>query len=597
MNFDAVQVDINDILSVNRRYLIPRNQREFSWEKLQLEEFWDDIKRNIIYDNGSFNLNEYFLGTVVLSGTTDSTMLEIIDGQQRLSVITIILSIISRKLRGLNYIESADDIVNTYLVSKATLISAKAHLIEKIAKSNGRDFFKLKCQAKEDANPEVKSDEDERINYAYNFFDRRLQKQEACKLLNKSKLGVRYSEEEYIQCLSAILKMITSYLKTVRILVPSTDDAYDVFEVLNARGISLSSIDLIKNKILQYCSNETDIYPEDTAKKQWSNIEDGLIELNSKMSMSDYIRIWWMSNFGYIGEDQLYRSFKKKIAEKDAMITPESFLSNMEKDSALFFKICDPQEGDWPELNQKKIYRILSNLVIFNVTIQRPLVLALLRVRENNETRRFLTETKLIEALQFIEDFQFKFTTICKMKPSGVDAMFAKYAAEIASAKSKANINETLGRLIAAFTEKLPSESVFVERMVNQLWYSRSQSSKKKRNNTELINYVYQRLERINRNSDEITLKDTNLEHIGPQHSFDSDFVGMIGNLIPLSVVINDKCGKQPVEKKIALYAESELSCVNDFVSFYRAYNRWDKDLVVERSQQLAVKLFNNMAK
>lgn len=322
MNFDAVQVDINDILSVNRRYLIPRNQREFSWEKLQLEEFWDDIKRNIIYNNGSFNLNEYFLGTVVLSGTTDSTMLEIIDGQQRLSVITIILSIISRKLRGLNYIESADDIVNTYLVSKATLISAKAHLIEKIAKSNGRDFFKLKCQAKEDANPEVKSDEDERINYAYNFFDRRLQKQEACKLLNKSKLGVRYSEEEYIQCLSAILKMITSYLKTVRILVPSTDDAYDVFEVLNARGISLSSIDLIKNKILQYCSKETDIYPEDTAKKQWSNIEDGLIELNSKLSMSDYIRIWWMSNFGYIGEDQLYRSFKKKIAEKDAMITP-----------------------------------------------------------------------------------------------------------------------------------------------------------------------------------------------------------------------------------------------------------------------------------
>ncbi|HIH5066032.1 TPA: hypothetical protein ACYSCR_005685, partial [Klebsiella oxytoca] len=44
--------------------------------------------------------------------------------------------------------------------------------------------------------PKVKSDEDEKINYAYTYFEKRLEKQEACKLLNKSKKGVRYSEEE-----------------------------------------------------------------------------------------------------------------------------------------------------------------------------------------------------------------------------------------------------------------------------------------------------------------------------------------------------------------------------------------------------------------
>ncbi len=103
-------------------------------------------------------------------------MLEIIDGQQRLSVITILISLISRKLRALNYIESADDIVNTYLVSKASIISAKAPLTEKISKSNGRDFFKLKCQSKEDCHPKVKSDEDEKINYAYTYFEKRLRK-------------------------------------------------------------------------------------------------------------------------------------------------------------------------------------------------------------------------------------------------------------------------------------------------------------------------------------------------------------------------------------------------------------------------------------
>ncbi|CCG85988.1 DUF262 domain-containing protein [Erwinia piriflorinigrans] len=595
MNFDAVQVDLNDILSVNRRYLIPRNQRDFSWERLQLDEFWDDIKRNIRFENGSFNHSEYFLGTVVLSGSTDSSMLEIIDGQQRLSVITIILSIISRNLRDLKYTESADDIVNTYLVSKAAIISAKTHLIEKIKKSNGRDFFKLKCQSKKDMNPLVKSDEDEKINDAYAYFEKRLGKQEACKLLNKSKLGVRYSEDEYIQCLDAIMKMITSYLKVVRILVPSTDDAYDVFEVLNARGISLSSIDLIKNKILQYCSKDT--YPEDTAKKLWSSIEDGVIALNSKMSMSDYVRVWWMSNFGYIGTDQLYRSFKKKTSEKDTNLTPESFLFGMERDSVLFFKICDPQEMDWKGLNQKKIYRVLKNLETFNVSIQRPLILALLRVRENKKTARLLQESVMISTLQFIEDFQFKFTTICKMKPSGVDAMFAKYASEIAQAQTKTAMNEILVRMVKAFTDKMPTESVFIERMINHLWYSRTASAKKKRNNTELINYVYHRLESVNRGSDEISLNNTNLEHIGPQSMFDPEYVGMIGNLIPLSVSINDKCGNLSVEKKINLYGESDLNSVADFISYYRSYNRWDKELVVERSKNLAHKLFNNMAK
>ncbi|MEB7891969.1 DUF1524 domain-containing protein [Hafnia alvei] len=339
------------------------------------------------------------------------------------------------------------------------------------------------------------------------------------------------------------------------------------------------------------------MYPEDTAKKQWTAIENGLIELKSKITMSDYIRIWWMSNFGYIGEDQLYRSFKKKMVDKSATVTPESFLSQMENDSSLFFKICDPQESDWPGLNQKKIYRILRNLITFNVTIQRPLVLALLRVRENKVTAKYLSESSLIETLQFIEDFQFKFTTICKMKPSGVDAMFAKYAAEVASAKNKQNMNLTLTNMVKAFTEKMPSESVFIERMVNHLWYSRNASAKKKRNNTELISYVYHRLEAINRGSEEVMLKDTNLEHIGPQHSFDPEYVGMIGNLIPLSVNINDRCGKLPVDKKIPLYSESDLACVRDFISFYRAHNNWTKELVMERSQSLALKLFNNMSK
>ncbi|MEL9571373.1 DUF262 domain-containing protein [Escherichia coli] len=119
MNFDATPLNIKNILSVKQRYVIPRNQREFSWEKLQLEELWQDIVRNIRLNEDGQNLecSEYFIGTIVLSGADSDDVLEVVDGQQRFSVITILLSLISRKLRSLGQDSLADDIFKTYIVT------------------------------------------------------------------------------------------------------------------------------------------------------------------------------------------------------------------------------------------------------------------------------------------------------------------------------------------------------------------------------------------------------------------------------------------------------------------------------------------------
>ncbi|HEB5042647.1 TPA: DUF262 domain-containing protein, partial [Klebsiella pneumoniae] len=119
MNFDATPLNIKNILSVKQRYVIPRNQREFSWEKLQLDELWQDIIRNIkVNSKGDvFDFNEYFIGTIVLSGADSDDVLEVVDGQQRFSVITILLSLISRIVRKNGQKEFADDIFNTYIVT------------------------------------------------------------------------------------------------------------------------------------------------------------------------------------------------------------------------------------------------------------------------------------------------------------------------------------------------------------------------------------------------------------------------------------------------------------------------------------------------
>ena len=85
MNFNAEPKIIQDILSLEREYVVPRYQREYSWEEEeQIQEFWEDINEQIDYECTPFKAKEYFIGSLVLIKDTDSKYY-IIDGQQRLT--------------------------------------------------------------------------------------------------------------------------------------------------------------------------------------------------------------------------------------------------------------------------------------------------------------------------------------------------------------------------------------------------------------------------------------------------------------------------------------------------------------------------------
>jgi uncharacterized protein with ParB-like and HNH nuclease domain len=74
--------------------IAPRFQREYSWTKEQVKELWDDIVTNITINDDEISHEEYFIGALVLVGDDKSSMLQIVDGQQRLTTITILLSVL-----------------------------------------------------------------------------------------------------------------------------------------------------------------------------------------------------------------------------------------------------------------------------------------------------------------------------------------------------------------------------------------------------------------------------------------------------------------------------------------------------------------------
>lgn len=93
MELHAYTRTISDLFSVKKKYVVPRFQREYSWTKEKVSELWDDIVANInIGTDGQFNHEEYFIGSLVLVGDDKSLSMQIVDGQQRLTTITILLS-------------------------------------------------------------------------------------------------------------------------------------------------------------------------------------------------------------------------------------------------------------------------------------------------------------------------------------------------------------------------------------------------------------------------------------------------------------------------------------------------------------------------
>ena len=101
MELNAFPKSIEDTLSLQRKYIIPRFQREYSWENEELSELFEDLLDNIHIDNnGVLQPSEYFIGSLVLVGDEDNTTnIEryVVDGQQRLTTITILFSVIARK--------------------------------------------------------------------------------------------------------------------------------------------------------------------------------------------------------------------------------------------------------------------------------------------------------------------------------------------------------------------------------------------------------------------------------------------------------------------------------------------------------------------
>jgi len=229
---------VHQIFSIEDKivYAVPRYQREYAWGKSHWERLFDDLMDN---DPG------YFLGSIIcINQSTDSLgvqRLELVDGQQRLTTLSLLFAAVYHTIK-IREKELDDEQRDELSNLKRKLVLKKyddqIRIIPQIQNNNQNDYRALlSSEVGVLEGYEVPANAGNRkIFRAYRHFQKRIGE------LTET------SDNRILAIMNFLEKVNQSWL--VKIEVDSHADAYMLFESLNNRGLPLTAIDLIKNKLL-----------------------------------------------------------------------------------------------------------------------------------------------------------------------------------------------------------------------------------------------------------------------------------------------------------------------------------------------------------
>ncbi len=265
------QTTITDIFSINsdKIYKIPKYQREYTWSKNEWDALFNDVTEN---ERG------YFLGSYICVNNSSlrETVLEVIDGQQRFSTITILLATLYEKLVA-HKAEMDDDELTDLANLRKELAIKKSNF--SAGGSKNTEYLQRLFLQKQNSNDE---------DYAYilsktgitttnkarpaNFGNRRIAKayRHFGKLIDDEILEIK-TDDSNITDIGALFQIEAKFETAVLvgIEVDTNKDAYMLFESLNHRGVPLSALDLIKNTLIAQAESNFDA---DNAYEQWKQI-------------------------------------------------------------------------------------------------------------------------------------------------------------------------------------------------------------------------------------------------------------------------------------------------------------------------------------
>ncbi len=568
MKIEANDKQVQDIFSLGY-FKIPRFQRPYSWMDEEVINFWEDV---VIRDDG-----HYFIGSMVVY-QTEKPYYGIVDGQQRLTTITLMLAAIRNAFldygdenlaRGVHqYIEKANiDNVNEYIIKSETSFPYLQDHIQSFKKAD------IQCMV---------GNEEQNLKSAFELINKKLYSI-IPKFDKNDSINDLFQERKYqvLETLKSIRNKVLS-LKLVFIQLDNEDDAYLIFETLNTRGKDLTTPDLVKNLLLQKlrASNVT----LDSYKVMWDGIlekfdDNGL----DKNIVESFLYHHWLSKYGDTTQKQLFGEIKKYIdssSKNESENKSQLLLLEFQKNSDYYVSIVSPDSHQWSPEEKNSIQKSLKALRLFNVKQQTSMILSLIRAyRENKMTLRALRKL-----LWKIECFHFIFNAITSQRSSGsIAPLYSKFAQELSSTDNSDKIQSININLLRKLKEKLPDFDEFEVNFMDLIYTKNKQRDKK------IIQYILEKLMGVNINGLPVDYNSASIEHLLPQSKGDEAIVGNIGNLILVDKITNgEKLKDLDFIKKIEVLKDTKYPIDSCLLST----TQWTEKEIKERGKSMAHKAY-----
>ncbi|GAA8445131.1 DUF262 and DUF1524 domain-containing protein [Helicobacter pylori] len=451
--------------SQEKQFVIPIYQRVYSWEKEQCKQLWDDI----IKTGGNDQMNGHFIGSIVFVQdgiyTTSHNELLIIDGQQRLTTITLLFIALRDHLNDEDeFLEkfSCQKIQNRYLIN---------------SDEKGDKKFKL-----------ILSEPDRDTLLSLIDKDRRKPSEPSLKIMENFKLF-----EEWINKNTGKLETIFKGLDKLMMVEISLERGKDnpqlIFESMNSTGKDLTQTDLIRNYILMGLEPEKQ---EIFYKKYWRAMEEDFKQ--NETLFNQFVRHYLTIKTRKIPNiNKVYEAFKRYQQERG--IETEALLQDLQKYCGYFCRIVFKKEDE----DDKDLNKALS----FLVDLERDVIYPLLLELYSDYSDGVLSNDDFIPIIALIESYICR-RAVCGLGANSLNKVFPSFTKKI-------NKDQYLESIKVHFLSlettrgKFPKDSEFKNLFITIDFYKFNKNK-----------YFFERLENFDR-KERVYTHEYTIEHIMPQ--------------------------------------------------------------------------------